>query len=83
MKSTIITIYFRKTEKRVKRDVGTDDKQLVGEFVFGTNSNERRYNLTSNIVSNRRVTSTSFSYSASGHGTIDNGRSWFEAPKNL
>ena len=54
----------------------------VGKFVFsGTNSNERRYNLTSDIVSNRRVTSTSFSYSASGHGTIDNGKLVYEAPK--
>ena len=71
-------------KKRVKRDVGTDDKQLVGEFVFsGTNSNERRYNLTSDIVSNRRVTSTSFSYSASGHGTIDNGKLVYEAPKKF
>ncbi|WP_226386076.1 MucBP domain-containing protein [Staphylococcus sp. Marseille-Q1834] len=71
-------------KKRVRRDADSSDDQLAGDFVFsGTSSSDKRYNITSDLINNRRETNTSFSFTGSGHGAINNGKLVYEAPKKF
>lgn len=71
-------------KKRVRRDISTSDDQLAGDFVFsGTSSSDKRYNITSDLINNRHETNTSFSFTGSGHGAINNGKLVYEAPKKF
>ncbi|PNZ84951.1 YSIRK signal domain/LPXTG anchor domain surface protein [Staphylococcus petrasii] len=69
-------------KKRTKRDVSDDS--LAGDFVFsGTSSHDKNYNISSDLINNRREMNTSFSFTGSGHGAINDGKLVYEAPKKF
>ncbi|PTE68237.1 YSIRK signal domain/LPXTG anchor domain surface protein [Staphylococcus devriesei] len=75
-------------KRRVRRDVDDDDDdanvEVTSRLVFSdTHTNNKHFNLTSDVNNNRRVMSTTYSFASSGHNSLDNGKLVYEAPKRF